>query len=194
MTKMSCTTLHHIPKYEILQKKKKIVNYPFNKRRNSTLKPLRNVRFKVLLPKLRRILHSNLVCDIFLIPDLNCSGAGTDDRNGPFPQFNHRWWRRWRWLCFCDGENVFWRDRKRFKKCRDLQRATTAISSEQKETVKDFSCSQTQTKCWHRLVRVSGSEQSWDRPFCRKILEVCGKTLNGVNLDMLRFARLPNAN
>ena len=44
-------------------------------------------------------------------------------------------------------ENFFWRDRKRFKKCRDLQRAKTAISSEQKETVKDFSCSQTQTKC-----------------------------------------------
>ena len=28
-----------------------------------------------------------------------------------------------------------------------IQRAKTAISSEQKETVKDFSCSQTQTKC-----------------------------------------------
>ena len=28
-TKMSYTTPHHIPKYEILQKKEKIVNYPF---------------------------------------------------------------------------------------------------------------------------------------------------------------------
>ena len=29
-TKMSYTTPHHIPNYEILQKEKKMVNYPFN--------------------------------------------------------------------------------------------------------------------------------------------------------------------
>ena len=30
-TKMSCTTPHYVPNYEILQKKEKIVNYLFNR-------------------------------------------------------------------------------------------------------------------------------------------------------------------
>ena len=126
-----------------------------------------------MYPQFESILYSNILFqirsafDIFFLVDLNCSGGGTSDRNGPFPQFNNRW--IWIWL--------FWWKRlesilNKMGCAKSIQRKYFLLGGNGPSWL--FSFCQIQTKCWHPLVCwVSRADQSWNWPFCWKILEVC---------------------